>query len=194
MVSGLITSVTISAITILARAGSASNAATNVCATGMIGATNRPSATARGTDRRLKCHRSGFSKRSAKGASQRLAVMVSRVGICPRNQCAMLEKLTAMAASTLVTHDARGIALPVLFLLVLTFVLMLAPLGERQFDLRAAPAVEIDRQRNQRHALARHRLVQFGDFTFMQQQPAGAFRLMVFPVAVTEFRDGGIDQ
>src|SRR3546814_10537589 len=55
------------------------------------------------------------------------------------------------------SHQARLLALPVLGLFRLALVVQLLALGERQFHLRPAALVEIDRQRNQRHALPRHR-------------------------------------
>src|SRR3546814_7559482 len=62
------------------------------------------------------------------------------------------------------------------------------------FHLRPAALVGIDRQRNQRHALPRHRPAQLGDFAALHQQLARPARLMVEPVAVAELRDVGVDQ
>src|SRR3546814_8609125 len=67
-------------------------------------------------------------------------------------------------------------------------------LGQRQFHLRLAPAVEIDGQRHQRHALALDGAVHPGDLPLVQQQLAGAFRLMVEAVAMAEFGDVAVDQ
>src|SRR3546814_3049574 len=87
------------------------------------------------------------------------------------------------------SHQARLLALPVLGLFRLALVVQLLALGERQFHLRPAALVEIDRQRNQRHALPRHRPAQLGDFAALHQQLARPARLMVEPVAVAELRD-----
>ena len=63
----LISQVVATAITILARDGTARIAATTVWATGTIGPRSKPIATARGTERRLSRHRSGRKRCPAKG-------------------------------------------------------------------------------------------------------------------------------
>ncbi len=59
IVSGLMTSVQIAATATLARVGIATSAAMIVCMKGMITATNSPTATPRGTERRLILHSEG---------------------------------------------------------------------------------------------------------------------------------------
>ena len=70
----------------------------------------------------------------------------------------------------------------------------LAPLGQRELDLGPAAAVEIDRQRDERHALAGDGAVQLGDLAVVEQQLAGALGLVIVAVAVAEFGDVGVDQ
>src|SRR3546814_11500498 len=84
-------------------------------------------------------------------------------------------------------HDALLVAFPVAFLDRVALVMGLLALGQRQFHLRLAPAVEIDGQRHQRHALALDGAVHPGDLPLVQQQLAGAFRLLVDAVAMAEF-------
>ncbi len=82
VVAGLDRNVMAAATGILARKGSASSAAPAICTPGIIRnmPTNRPSATPRGTDRRVKRHSDGSSTRCATGARMRLRSIDSRVG------------------------------------------------------------------------------------------------------------------
>src|SRR3546814_3178867 len=67
-------------------------------------------------------------------------------------------------------------------------------LRERKLHLCPAPAVEINRQRHQRHALPRNGPMQFCDFALVQQQFPGAFGFMIIAVAMTELGDIAVDQ
>src|SRR3546814_14652287 len=77
---------------------------------------------------------------------------------------------------------------------MLALVVGLAPFGQRQFDLRAAAAVEIDGKGHERHALAGDGAMQLRDLALMKEQLARALGLMVEAVAVTEFGYVGVDQ
>src|SRR5512139_2311214 len=68
------------------------------------------------------------------------------------------------AVSALFAHQPRFVALPVAFLDSMALVDGLLAPGQRQFDLRPPGAVEIDRKRDQRHALALDRAHQALDF------------------------------
>src|SRR3546814_1465301 len=70
----------------------------------------------------------------------------------------------------------------------------LAPFGQRQFDLRAAAAVEIDGKRHERHALAGDGAMQLRDLALMKEKLARAIGIMVDAVAVTELGYVGVDQ
>src|SRR3546814_18456021 len=69
-----------------------------------------------------------------------------------------------------------------------------SPFGQRQFDLRAAAAGEIDGKGHERHALAGDGAMQLRDLALMKEQLARALGLMVEAVAVTEFGYVGVDQ
>ena len=71
MVSGLTTRVKAPAIATLARTGMARMTAMTTCMTGMMTPTPSPSATARGTELALMCHRSGWRSCLANGRSSR---------------------------------------------------------------------------------------------------------------------------
>ena len=77
---------------------------------------------------------------------------------------------------------------------IFALVVGLAALGQRQLDLGPAAAVEIDRERHQRHALARHRAEHLGDLALLEQQFARPLGLVIVAVAVAEFGDVGVDQ
>src|SRR3546814_7925534 len=70
---------------------------------------------------------------------------------------------------------------------MLALVVGLAPFGQRQFDLRAAAAVEIDGKGHERHALTGYGAMQLRDLALMMEQLTSALGLMVAAVAVTEF-------
>src|SRR3546814_12265824 len=100
-----------------------------------------PSATPRGTDRRVKRHSDGARIRCATGFRRRLRAMCSRVGMCRRTQAPIAEDAPTSAA---IPEQAPMFALPVAFLARLSLVFGLLSLGERQFVLGPAPRVEID--------------------------------------------------
>src|SRR5438309_4106100 len=143
IVSGLTTSVSTAATATLARAGIARSAATKVCITGMMTATNSPSATPRGTDRRLRRHSEGCRRCGAKGRSSRYWSIVSRVGTWPFSQ-----RTSGRLASAIASKQPLLLPLPVPFLHRLALVVLLLAAGERHLDLRAPAAVEINGQRN----------------------------------------------
>src|SRR5688572_8312565 len=94
----------------------------------------------------------------------------------------------------MLAHQPALLALPVaLFLGVTLVVHFLAP-RDRQLDLGPPAAVEINRQRHERQALAGNRALQLGDFAGAEQQFPLAARLVVHPVAVAIFRDRAVDQ
>src|SRR5687768_14539150 len=95
--------------------------------------------------------------------------------------------------SATLAHQPSLLPLPVLLLLILTLVGRLAPLAESDLDLRASPAVEVDRHRHQGHALTGDGAMQLGDLALVEQQLARPFRLMVEAVAVAEFGNIGVD-
>src|SRR6478672_9581432 len=160
MVSGLISRVTTAATAMLARAGIARSAAIKVCITGMITPTNSPSATPRGTERRCIRHSAGLPRCRAKGFSARLRCSESRVGMW----CLMKSIRRRTAGSGIAPEEALLLAFPVALFHRLTLVMHFLTPSERQLDLRAPAAVEIDRQRDERQSLARHRALQLGDF------------------------------
>ena len=87
-VKGLVMKVTSVDSGTLARAGSAMNAARKICPTGMMKLANTPSATPRGTLRRVKRHSSGVRNRCAIGWRYLLRAICSRVGMRRRSQSA----------------------------------------------------------------------------------------------------------
>ena len=80
-VKGLVMNVTKAASGTLAREGSARKAARKICPMGTMKAANSPSATPRGTERRVKRHNSGERKRCAMGARYLFSAISSRVGV-----------------------------------------------------------------------------------------------------------------
>ena len=79
------------AIGTLARTNIAVSAATAECANGTMIPTNSPKAIPRGTERRLKRHKSERSTRWAKGRMKRFFSSCSRVGKWPRSQFVVRE-------------------------------------------------------------------------------------------------------
>src|SRR5205814_2705380 len=85
-------------------------------------------------------------------------------------------------------------ALPAALLLGLALVMQLLAARKRQLDFGAPLFVEIELERNERHALALDRSGKLVDLTAMQQQLALAFGRMIEAAALQVFRDVGIDQ
>src|SRR3546814_13996624 len=81
----------------------------------------------------------------------------------------------ACSRSPAVFQQPLLVALPVAFLDRFALVMSFLSLGEREFDLRPAPAVVIDRQRHPRHALA----------------PEGAVQLVTLSAVEPHFRPDG---
>jgi hypothetical protein len=71
-----------SAAGMFARTNTARNVATTKWASGIMTPTNSPSATPRGTERRVKRHSSECSTRCANGRTKRFRSSCSRVGMC----------------------------------------------------------------------------------------------------------------
>ena len=90
MVNGLVTKVANAASGTLARTETLSSAANRICANGMITPTTSPSATPRGTERRVNRHSSARSTRCANGRMKRLCSICSRVGMLRRAQVIIL--------------------------------------------------------------------------------------------------------
>src|SRR5690606_2672549 len=196
--------------------------ANRICANGMMMPTSNPSATPRGTERRVKRHSSDRSTRPANGRMKRLCSICSRVGMLLRNQSAsqVLERKSIMIPrqpcaggaglasrhspnrwtrstprpSAALAHQPRLVALPVAVFDDLSLVVGLLALGEGQLDLGAPPAVEVDRERDQRHALALDRADHLLDLALMEQQLARPLGLVIEAVAVAELGNVGIDQ
>src|SRR6478672_10796325 len=190
MVSGFTTRVKAAVIATLALSGIASSAAIAVCMTGMITPTNSPRATARGTERWVIRHRAGWRRWGAKGRSSRKWWTVSRVGIWRVSHFMGI----AGSASAIVPKEPLLLPFPIPFLNRLALVVHFLAFRERQFDLCPPPAVEIDRQRDERQALARHRAVKLGDFAVLEQQFPRPPGLVVQAIAMAVFRDVAVDQ
>src|SRR3954470_3493534 len=96
---------------------------------------------------------------------------------------------TAGPRSCAAPQEPLLLPLPVALLHRLAFVVHLLAPSQRQLDLRLAPAVEIDRQWDERQALTRYCAVELGDFAVLQQQFPRSPRLVVLSVAVAIFGD-----
>src|SRR5690606_28037321 len=109
-------------------------------------------------------------------------------------RCAAMRPGGMQSSSSVVPHNSGLVALPVALLDGMTLVDVLLAAGKSKFDLRPAPAVEIDGKRNERHVLSLNRPWQAGNLAFVQQQLPGPLGFMFEAVAMAEFRDVGIDQ
>src|SRR5262245_29851407 len=76
-------------------------------------------------------------------------------------------------------HQAALFAAPVTLLGGLALVVQLLALGDRQQQLGAATLIEIELERDQRHALAIDRAHQLVDLPAMQQQLSRPLRLVI---------------
>ena len=97
-------------------------------------------------------------------------------------------------AATLVPHQPRLVALPVALLFGLALVVQLLALGDAQFQLGDALGVEIELQRDQRHAFALDGDGQLGGLALVHQQLARALGLVVEAAGLGVFGDIGVDQ
>src|SRR3954449_6781201 len=102
--------------------------------------------------------------------------------------------LSPGCGSAMLAQQAALLLLPVLLALVLALVVRLAALGDGELDLGLAAAVEIDRERDERHALARDGAEHPVDLARGQKQLPRPLRLVVETVAVAELGDVGVDQ
>src|SRR3954454_2098504 len=166
MVRGLTTSVNRAATATLARVGMARTAAMKVCITGMMTATNKPKATPRGTDLRVIRQREPWVRCGANGRSKRCRWTLSRVGMWRVSQW---NRPAGGLASATVSEQPLLLPLPIALFHRLALVMHLLTTRQRQFDLRAAAAIEINGQRNERQALARHCALQLGYLTVLEQ-------------------------
>src|SRR5690606_30528456 len=96
--------------------------------------------------------------------------------------------------SSAFAHQPRLVALPVPVLHGLPLVMGFLAFGQGQFHFRASAGVEIDRQRDQRHALPLDRPDQLLDLPVVQEQLARTLGLVIEAVAVAEFGNVRIDQ
>src|SRR5688572_526195 len=113
---GLVTKVVAAATGTLARQVNANNTAKTICARGMMMPTTMPSATPRGTERRVKRQSSGARTRFAKGERKRLARIDSCVGMWRANQRGALWGIIDLAP---LAKQAALLAFPVPFLFAL---------------------------------------------------------------------------
>src|SRR5690606_30727170 len=222
VVTGLVTKVASAASGTFARTETLSSAANRICAKGTMIPTSNPSATPRGTERRVKRHSSERSTRLANGRMKRLRAICSRVGMFLRSQSAshvlerksiMIPPLTwaaggklasgpsarraprrAASPSAPLAQQPRLVALPVAVLDGLSLVVGLLALRQGELDLRPPSRVEVDRQRDQRHPLALDRADHLLDLAPMEQQLARPFRLVIETVAVAELGNVRVDQ
>src|SRR6478752_5199735 len=139
--------------------------------------TNSPIATPRGTERRVKrqyslCNMRGPNRPNTR--IQRLAAICSRLGMLLATQ-----RSSQLCFLAMLSHQPALLALPVLLFLVIALVVRLAPPRQRDLDLRLAPAVEIDAEGHDRHALAGDRAVQLGQLAMVEQQLARALGLVI---------------
>src|SRR5689334_7149415 len=101
-----------------------------------------PSATPRGTDRRVKRHSAGARTRCATGRRTRLCSNVSRLGRL-RDIHPLIRAQSPISAP--IAEEPALLALPVPFLDGVALVMRLLALRQREFDLCPPPAIEIDR-------------------------------------------------
>src|SRR5690606_30671096 len=118
--------------------------------------------------------------------------------VCREAQCheppERLVEAPRESASSPLAQQPGLVALPVALLDRLALVVGLLALGQRQLDFRPPFAVEIDAERDQRHALALDRADHLLDLALVEQQLARPLRLVVEAVAVAELGDVGVDQ
>src|SRR5688572_5603813 len=190
VVSGLVRKVIPAATGILARTGSEKIAAPMICTPGIRNRTptNRPTATPRGTERRVKRHNSSRRKWVRNGREKRCPAICSRLGMLRVNQA------PKRSGSAMLAHQPALLPLPVLLLLMLALVVRLAAAGKGELDFGPAARIEIDGERNERHALARDRAEHLADLPLVEEQLARPFRLVIMAVAVAELGDVGVDQ
>src|SRR6266446_3301938 len=97
-------------------------------------------------------------------------------------------------ASPLRPQQPSAFALPGALLLGLALVVQFLAAGERELDLGAALLVEIELERDERHALALDRARELVDLAPVEQELAGALGGMVEAAALQVFGDIGIDE
>src|SRR6478735_529286 len=143
VVAGFDTKVIAAAMGMLARKGTASNAAPTICSPGTMRKmpTNRPTATPAGTDRRVTRHSSEAQMRFPNGLSSLLRCNSSFDGACLR-YC-LLKKRKRSATRP---HEPSLVALPGALLDGFALVVDLLAARKSEFDLRLAIGIEVDRQ------------------------------------------------
>src|SRR4051812_33052833 len=96
--------------------------------------------------------------------------------------------------SSMLAQQAALLLLPVLLFFMLALVVGLSPTGDGELNLRASPRVEINGERDERHALPHHRAEHLVHLLGVEEQFARPLGLMVEAVAVAEFGNVGVDQ
>src|SRR5580765_4852105 len=94
----------------------------------------------------------------------------------------------------LVPHQTRLVALPVALLFGFALVVEFLALGDAELDLGDALGVEIEAQRNERHALALDRGGELVGLVLVDEQLALAARLMIETARHRIFGDVGVDE
>src|SRR5687767_539089 len=153
VVKGLVRKVIAAATGMLALTGSEKIAAPTICTPGIRKSTptKSPTATPRGTERRVKRHNSSRLRWVRNGREKRCPAIWSRLGTLRLNQA------PKRSGSAMLAHQPSLLPLPVLLFFMLALVVRLAAAGDGELDLGPPAAVKIDGERYQRHALAHHR-------------------------------------
>src|ERR1700728_541110 len=102
--------------------------------------------------------------------------------------------LTGGTSLALLPQQPPALAGPPALFLGLALVVELLAAREGKLDLGAALFVEIELERNERHALALDRADEFVDLALMQQQLARPFRRVIGAVGLQVCRVVGVDQ
>src|SRR5687768_14790123 len=105
-----------------------------------------------------------------------------------------LNQAPKRSGSAMLAHQPALLPLPILLLLMLALVVRLAAARNGELDLGPAAAVEIDGERDERHALAHHRAEHLADLALVEEQFARPFRLVIVAIAVAELGNVGVDQ
>src|SRR3954469_14281409 len=112
--------------------------------------------------------------------------------------CASIEVIATTClrpmASSPRAQQAALLATPVTLLLGLALVVQLLALGDRELHLGPAALVEIEFERNQRHAFTIDRAEQLVDLLAMQQQLARTLWFVIEAIGLQVFGNVGVDQ
>ena len=91
-------------------------------------------------------------------------------------------------ASASITQQSAFLALPIAALLRFALIMQFLAARERQLQLCASSVVEIDPQRNERHAFALDGADKLARFALMEEQLSRAARLMVQAICLRDIR------